>query len=58
MTSWDSMVDEVSGNIVAELRKRGTFGDFSEERMKSLLEVMWNKVGCALRVSQEAAGTL
>ena len=29
-TSQDGMADEVSGNVVAELRKRGTLGYFSE----------------------------
>ena len=38
------MADEVSGNIVAELRNKGTFGGFSEKRMQSLLEIVWNKV--------------
>ena len=28
--SQDGIVDEVSRNIIAELRKRGTIGDFSE----------------------------
>ena len=43
------MEDEVSGNIVAELRKRGKFGGFSEEKMQSLLEGMWNKAEYALK---------
>ena len=38
------MADEVSGNILAELSKKGIFGGFSEERMQSLLGGMWNKV--------------
>ena len=42
---------EKSGNIVAELRKRGTFGGFSEDRMQSLLEGIWNKVEYALKDS-------
>ena len=50
------MVDEVSGNIVADLRKRGIFGSFSEERMQSLLEIIWNKVEYALKDSKKAAG--
>ena len=37
-------MDEVSGNIVEELRKIGTFGGFSEERIQLLFEGMWNKV--------------
>ena len=52
------MVDEVSGNIIAELRKIGTFGSFSEERMQSLLEGMWNKVKYDSRDSKKAAGQL
>ena len=43
------MVDEVSGNIIADLRKRGMFGSFSEERMQSLLEGTWNKIEYALK---------
>ena len=33
-TTQDSMLDYVSGSIVVELRKRGTFGGFSDESMK------------------------
>ena len=54
----DGMVDEVSGNIVAELRKRVTFGGLSEERMQSLLEGIWNKIDYYLRDSQKLAGQL
>ena len=43
------MVDEVSGDIIIELRKRGTFVGFNEERMQSLLEGIWNKVEYALK---------
>ena len=43
------MVDEVSGNIVAELRKRVIFGGFGEDRVQLLLEVMWNKVNYDLK---------
>ena len=43
------MADEVSGNIIAELSKRGIFGGFSEVRIQSLLEVLWNKVDYALK---------
>ena len=50
------MADEVSGNIVADLRKRGTFGGFSEEMMQSVLKVMWNKVKYALKYSQRMSG--
>ena len=32
-TSQDGMAYEVSGNIIVELRKRGTFGGFGEERI-------------------------
>ena len=56
--SQDGMADEVSGNIVAELRKRGTFGSFSEERIQSVLEGMWNKVDYDLRDSQKNSGQL
>ena len=35
-TSQDDMADEVSGNIVVELRKKGTLCDFSELRMQSM----------------------
>ena len=52
------MKDEVLGNIVAELRKRGTFGNFSEEMMQSVPKIMWNKVEYALNDSQKAAGRL
>ena len=52
------MVDEVLGNIVAELKKIGTFGGFSEKRIQSLLEGMWNKVDYALKDSQKAASQL
>ena len=34
----DSMVGGVLGNIIAELRKRGTFGGFSEKRMQLFLK--------------------
>ena len=47
------MPDEVSVNTIAELIKRGTFGGFSEERMQSVIEVMWNKVEYALKYSQK-----
>ena len=53
---WEGMVDELSGNIIAELRKRGTFGRFSEERMQLLLEVIWNKVEYSLKDPQKSAG--
>ena len=52
------MVDEASGNIIADLRKRGAFGSFSEERMQLVLEGMWNKVEYALKDSQKMAGQL
>ena len=57
-TSQDVMADGLSGNIFADLRKRVTFGGFSEERMQSLLEGIWNKVECALKDLQKAAGQL
>ena len=43
------MVDELSGNIIAELRKRGAFGGFIEESMQLLLEGMWDKEEYALK---------
>ena len=52
------MVDEVSGNIISELRKIGTFGGFSEDRMQSLLEVMRNKIYYNFKDSQKLAGEL
>ena len=39
-TSQDGMSDEFSWNNVAELRKRGIFGGFSEERMNLSFEVI------------------
>ena len=52
------MVDELLGNIIAELRKRGTFGGFIEERMQLLLEGMWDKVEYSLKDSKKSAGQL
>ena len=57
-TSQDGMVEKLSGNIVAELRKRGKFGCFSEERIQLLIEGICNKVEYALKDSQKAAGVL
>ena len=57
-TSQDSMADEVLGNIVAELIKRGNFGGFDDDSMQSLIEVMWNKVEYDLKDSLKAAGKL
>ena len=57
-TSQDGMVDEVSGNILSELRNRLKFCGFSDESMQLLLEEMWNKVQYALKYSQKAAGKL
>ena len=54
-TSQDGMADEVSRNIVAELRRRGTFGGFSEERMQSVLEGIWNKLKYDFKDSQKMA---
>ena len=51
--SQGGMLDEVLGDIVPDLRKRVTFGGFSEERMQSLLEGMWNKVEHALKYPQK-----
>ena len=57
-TSQDSMADEVSGNIVAQLKNRGTFGGFSEERTQLVLEEMWNQVECYLKDKQKITGQL
>ena len=46
------MEDEVSGDIISELRKRRNFGGFSEYRMQLLLEEMYNKVEYDLKDSQ------
>ena len=43
------MVDEVLGNIVAELIKRVTFDGFSEERVQSFIEGKCNKVDYVLK---------
>ena len=56
--SQDGMVDEALGNIIAELRNRGTFGDFSKEMMHSLLEGMCNNMGYTLKYLQKSAGQL
>ena len=48
-TSQDGMLDEVSVNINADLRNRGIFGGFSEERMQLLLKGIWNKLEYALK---------
>ena len=52
------MVDELSGNIIAELRKSRTFGGFIEDSMQLLLEEMWDKVEYALKDSKKSAGQL
>ena len=52
------MVDEVTGNIIAEFSNSRTFGGFIEDRMWSLLEGMWDKVEYALKDSQKSAGQL
>ena len=52
----DGLVDEISVYIIAELRKRGTFGGFSEEIIQSLLEVMWNKVEYDFKDSRKVEG--
>ena len=43
------MTDALSGNVVAELRKRGTFGVFGKERMQLVLEGMQNNVEYSLK---------
>ena len=53
-----SKTDEVSENIISDLRKRGKFGGFSEERMQLVLEGIWDKVEYNLKDSQELAGQL
>ena len=53
--SQDNMVDEVLGKTVEYLRKRGTFGGFSEKRIQYLLGGMWNKVEYALKDSSKLA---
>ena len=45
------MRDELSGDIVADLRKRGTFGGSSWDKMQSLIYGMWNKAEYALKYS-------
>ena len=52
------MVDELSGNIIAELKKSGTFGGFIEKSMQLLLEGMWDKVQYALKDPKKSAGQL
>ena len=49
---------EVSRNIVVDLRKRGTFGSFSDESMQLVLKVMRHKVEYALKRSRKMAGQL
>ena len=51
----DGMVDELSGNIIAELRTSGTFGGFIEESMQLLLEGMRNKAEYAFKDSKKPA---
>ena len=50
------MVDELSGNIIAEFRKSGTFGGFIEESMLLFLEGIWDKVEYDLKDSKKSAG--
>ena len=54
----DGILDELLGNIIAELRKSRTFGGFIEESMQLLLEEMWDKVEYALKDSKKSAGQL
>ena len=51
-------MDELLGNIIAELRKSGTFDSFIEESMQLLLEGMWDKLEYALKDSKKSAGQL
>ena len=57
-TSQEGIADELSGNTVAELIKKGTFGGFNEERIQLLLEVTWNNIGYDLKYKRIAAGQL
>ena len=43
------MANKVSGDFVADLGKRGTFGGFCEDSMQSLLEGMCNRVDYSLQ---------
>ena len=52
------MADKLSANIIAELRKSGTFGGFIEESMQLLLEGMWDKAEYAFKDSKKPAGQL
>ena len=52
------MLDKLLENIVAYLMKREIFGGFSEERVKSVLEGIWNKVDYDLKYLQKMAGQL
>ena len=52
------MADEISGNIVADLRKRVTFGGFSEEMMQLFLERMWKKLEYYFKDLKKASGQL
>ena len=52
------MEDKVTGNTVAELRKRAASGSFSEEMMQSVLKDMCNKVEYALKDSRKIASQL
>ena len=54
----DGMADKLSVNIVADLRKRRTFGGFSKKRIQSVLAVMRNKIEHDLKDSQKMAGQL
>ena len=54
----DGMVDELSGNIIVELRKIGTFCGVIEESIQLLLEGIWDKVEYALRDLKKSAGQL
>ena len=51
-------MDELSGNVIAELSKTGNFGIFIEDRIQLLLEGMWDKVDYALKDSKKSAGQL
>ena len=54
-TSQDGMADEVLGNIVEELRKRGTVGGFSEDIIQYFLEGMQNTADYDFKDQPKAA---
>ena len=57
-TSRDGMVDKVLGNIIAESRKRVTFGGLVSRRGSCFFAGMWNRVEYVLKDSKKAVGQL